>query len=217
MVEKEQSKIHVISTYESKEILNLMLSRGLDRLVLQSAKNNFILDDAVQPFKPSVAETKARAVGEVKQISDMHKLIDNPLKRKGVSVINAFPTDLRSKMLAANIMYYATEDYKNMTAKERRGKSAPMWIRLLGGFSQDLQKIKAENPCMIILSNVSEQSSSSKLEKLRDCLDMFDDIPRIVVTAGIDPLTFMMKHVYYPVSSSIRIGSAAKINSLMDI
>lgn len=217
MIDKENPRINVVSSYDNKEILKLMQSRGLDKVVLQSAKNNFVLNDAVQAFKPHVNDVKTRVVGEQKQISDMYKLLDNPLKRKGVHVINSFPTDLRAKMLAANMMYYATEDYRSMGTKERRGKSAPQWIKLVGGFSQDIQKMRAENPCILIISNVSDQSTQHKLERLRDILDVFDDIPRIVVTGGIDPLTFMMRHIYYPVSSSVRIGSAAKINSLMDM
>ena len=43
---------------------------------------------------------------------------------------------------------------------------------------------------LLIISNIAVNSTMMKIEKLRDIIDSYSHIPRIVVVGGIDPLTF---------------------------
>lgn len=201
----------------NKEIEQLMLTRGLDRLVLANKRSTFFLDEAIVPYKPKVESAKVVTQGAAKQMEVCRRLLDHPLRSAGVFVLNSFPTDLRAKMLASCVMSCAIENWRDMDIRKRKGKSLPMWIRVLGhGEFDQIKNIKEANPSMLIISNVNDESSANKVERLRDILDVFDNIPRIVVTAGSDPITFMMKRVYYPIVGAVRLGSNATIN-VMDL
>lgn len=197
------------------DIEKLMLSRGLDRLVLANKRTTYVLEESVTAFKPIVDSVKTRPLNPKKQITVGLKLLSNPLKGSGVFVINSFPSDLRAKIFASCVMSSACEQHRDMAPTKRKGKSAPVWARLMGnGDFNQINHLREMRPSMLILSNINETASNSKLERLRDIIDAFDDIPRIVVTAGQDPITFMMKRVQYPLSGVMRLGSNEKINLL---
>ena len=52
-------------------------------------------------------------------------------------------------------------------------------------------------PSMLILSNITPNSSAFKLEKVRDMLEFYDNIPRIVVINDTDPVTFLNHKLHY--------------------
>lgn len=199
------------------DIEQFMLSRGLDRLVLANKKMVVDIEQAVTPFKPQIVDVKSKTIGPAKQLSVVTNLYNNPLKDKGVYVLNSFPSDLRAKVVASCIMAKACEAYRGIELRKRQGRSAPKWFRVLGGWSErEHTMLKEERPALLILSNITTESSPSKVEKLRDILDIMDDIPRIVVVGGDDPVSFFAKRVHYPINGAVRLGSNEKVN-LMDI
>lgn len=202
-----------ISTNFDKDLEKLLLTRGMDRLVLANKRATFLVDEVVTHFKPTVKDVVTRRHGTQKQIDVTHKLFKNPLKKNGVFVVNSFPTDTRAKMYAASLMAQASIAWSDLTAQQRRGRSLPLWVRILGsGDFDQIKTIKDSNPCMLVISNINDESSQHKAERLRDILDVFDNIPRIVVTAGEDPISFMMRRVFYPIDGAVRLGSDNRIN-----
>jgi hypothetical protein len=220
---KPKSKIQkdistLVSCIFPKDREKFLLSCGMDRLVIANRRLTFDLLNCVSSFKPKISEVKTRNVGEQKQIECYQKLMANPLKGSGTFVVNSFPTDLRAKQLAAVVMNRAMDIYSDFDNRHRAGRSAPMWIKLTGYSSHDvIKQIRETNPCMLIITNINDESTPYKIEKLRDILDVFDSIPKLVVTAGQDPLTFFARKLYYPVTAAIRIGSDQKITHILDM
>lgn len=202
----------------TKNIEDLMLARGLDRLVLANKRSSFDLVHAITPFKPSVEAVRSKMMGPAGQLNTAKRLLDNPLKVNGLYVVNSFPTDLRAKIFASLIMKRGIERWLEMTPQERKGQSQPMWVRIMGGYGDHdfIKNLKAAKPNLLIITNINDESTQVKVERLRDVLEAFDDIPRVVVTAGSDPVTFMMKRVFYPLVGVVRIGSNEKV-TLMDL
>ena len=58
----------------------------------------------------------------------------------------------------------------------------------------------AEKPSLLVLSNVPSNSTNVKLEKLRDILESYSSVPRIVVTTGEDPITFFNQKLFLPLN-----------------
>lgn len=207
-----------ISCVFSKEREKFLISCGLDRLVIANRRLNFDLVDSVSAFKPSINAVKTRTMGEQKQLEYFQRIMSNPLKGSGTFVFNSFPTDLRAKQLAAIVLNRAVDLYQDVARTHRSGRTAPQWLKLTGYSSGDLIKsTKESNPSLLIITNVNDESTPHKVERLRDLLECFDNIPKIVVTAGQDPLTFFAKRLYYPVSGAIRIGSDQKVTNLLDM
>lgn len=207
-----------ISCNFKKEREKLLLACGLDRLVLANKRHSYDLADSVSSFKPSIAGVKTRNLGEPKQLEYFQKIMDNPLRGNGTYVLNSFPTDLRAKQLAAVVMNRCVEHHADINNKFRKGRNLPMWIKLVGYGGPDIiNQIRNSNPCAIFISNLTDESTQFKLEKLRDILEIFDSIPKYIVTAGQDPLTFFARKMFYPVTGAIRVGSATKVSNILDM
>jgi hypothetical protein len=91
----------------------------------------------------------------------------------------------------------------------------PLWYRVYGCLSDSLRdRPIQEMPCMLILSNVNEGSSNFKLEKVRDLLEKYSEIPRIVVTGGEPPCDLFANKLYYPMRAGFYIGPSNAIREV---
>jgi hypothetical protein len=83
-------------------------------------------------------------------------------------------------------------------------KANVVWHTLYGDFNnrilREYDEIDGKSPpSLIVLSNLTPNSTNVKLEKARDILERFADIPRIVVCAGEDPMSFFTTRLYSPI------------------
>lgn len=86
---------------------------------------------------------------------------------------------------------------------ERLGHLAKVeWERVYNTYNNHLLKTYGErerendDPTMIVLSNLSPLSDSVALGKVRDVLARFSSIPRVVVAAKEDPISFAATRLY---------------------
>jgi hypothetical protein len=63
-------------------------------------------------------------------------------------------------------------------------------------------------PSMLIISNLAENSTAMKIEKCKDLLEKFPNIPRVVVVAGTDPVSFAATQLHVPAHGICYISSA---------
>lgn len=141
----------------------------------------------------------------------LEKLVANPIGSPLTLCIASFPTDLRAKHLAQYIMLCAIQAY---TAQSRHGKVMPVWHRVYGGFGDSLRDSN-DVPCLIVIANVSvKESSSAKIEKVRDILEKFPQVPRIVVVGGEMPFSLFATRLNYPLTKSILIGPDASTREI---
>lgn len=204
-----------------KPIQKMMTTRGLPGIVLQGERLSYDIEDAVVAFKPDLGDkVKSKLINVPSQLKVIDRLLTNPLQGHPIVCLNSYPTDLRATCVAANIMEAAFFKYLE-GQKSRKPVGQPYWVRLYSDrWAGYIEDIREKKPSLLIISNITSESSQQRLEKLRDCLDFFDRIPRIVVTGTSskeNPMEFFANRLHYPLNHAIQIGPANKINSLLDV
>ncbi len=203
------SEVKIKFTAEERKKI---LAYGCDSIVFREPAFN--LSEAVTGFKPAIENVKTKLISDTKQIAMVNDIIENPLRNR-VICISSFPSDARAKSLAAYLMLKAVEKYGVSSPAARRGKGVPQWHRVTGGYKDKYRDEKlAMRPAMLVLSNITSESTPSKLEKVRDILDMYEGITRVVVLGGKNPVDFFSERMFYPLDYSIWLGSKSKVNIL---
>lgn len=207
----------------SNERVKALRAQGVDSSVFQSLRRPFSLDDALEtitPFVPkwlpedySIPKTSVR-----RQISSLYKMLNNPMYGSPIVCIGSMVTDERAKFLAMTFMDIAIQQMKDGAQK---GKRMPKWHKLLGNYQDELRDSKERpNYAMLVLTNVAPDSTPVKLEKLRDILEMYDSVPRIVVVNGSDPVSFFAEKIRMPLERAFYLNNKGRhtaSKSLLDI
>ena len=84
-------------------------SRGVDGACFAGSRNEFVFEEAAMRMKPNLNNVIVKAIGTKRQTSMLHSVLENPLRGAPVIGIGSFPTDMRAKMLAVNIMNRAID------------------------------------------------------------------------------------------------------------
>lgn len=199
----------------------LLKSQGVDGTAMQVMRSPFLLDDALVSITPMVPKWLPEdyvipKTNVPRQISACQRMLTNPLHGSPITCIGSMVTDERAKFLAMNIMDVAIDMQRSGSHK---GKLLPVWHRVMGGFPDALRDAKTKsNMSMLIITNVGPDSTQHKLEKVRDLLELYDNIPRIVVVNGCDPITFFAEKMRMPLQFAIMLNSARSDKAdLMDI
>ena len=74
-----------------------------------------------------------------------------------------------------------------------------VWNPIYGGFENKLMDDDVQPPTMIVITNLTPLSTNLKLEKTRDLLEKFQNIPRVIVSTGMDPISFAFTRLFVPV------------------
>lgn len=197
--------------------MKLLKSRGVDGYAFSLARSPFVLEDALIRIKPKVEwlpeDFVMRSISIKKQINNIDKVLQNPLRGSYTMAIGSYPSDTRAKLLAANFMNRAIDA---QIGGLHRGRAYPLWHRLMGNFKDPLRDGETEHFSMLVLTNVGIDSSQVKIEKLRDILEKFDNVPKIVVVNGGDPVSFFAEKVRLPLNYAFYLSAEQKA-SIMDI
>jgi hypothetical protein len=75
------------------------------------------------------------------------------------------------------------------------------WHTLTGAFKDkirddDVVGADAMSSSLLVISNIAQNSTNIKIEKLRDLLEIYSSKPRIVVLGGMNPMDFAQKILY---------------------
>lgn len=129
-----------------------------------------------------------RIIEASKQRESYDNFVLNPT-RPMVYVVCGNPDDSKAKYFAAHLAFHHIK---------KLGHRADIhWEPLFGGFENSLIRKDVE-PTMIIISNLAENSTTVKLEKARDIIERFPNVPRVVVCCGEDPISFASTKLYVP-------------------
>jgi len=190
--------------------VKLLKSQGVDGTALQVMRQPFLLDDALVSITPMVPKwlpedypipkTSVR-----RQVETCYRLLSNPLHGSPIIGIGSMVTDERAKFMAMNIMNAAIDQQRSGSHK---GKMLPVYHRVMGGFHDELLAEKTRrNISMLIIANVGIDSTQLKIEKVRDLLEKYDNIPRIVVVNGCDPVSFFAEKMRMPMQFALMLNS----------
>jgi hypothetical protein len=80
-----------------------------------------------------------------------------------------------------------------------------VWESITSSFENPA--MQAENVSMLILTNLTPRSSNLKFEKTRDLLERHAGVPKVLVVAGEDPLSFAATRLHVPCHAIAYFGS----------
>jgi hypothetical protein len=107
-------------------------------------------------------------------------------------------------------MAIACEQHRN--GQHKPGRALPLWYRVYGGFPNPLvDKPTQETPSLLIIANVGTASSQIKIEKVRDLIEKYSEIPKIVVTGGEAPCNLFANRLHSPLRAGIYLGPDNRI------
>lgn len=173
-----------------ERVLPILKNRGMNRSVLASKPFEFkpiSFTSNIEGLVPKMFKAK-------KQLKWFQDFLDNPFEPRSYCLVSA-PNDAQAKLLAAFMMQHAA-------VHGSRTQALPLWHDLTGGFNNPLlneKNVKASNCSLLVLNNVGAQSTQPKLEKLRDIIESYPGIPKVIVATGCDPFMFFTRHLYLPV------------------
>ncbi len=127
--------------------------------------------------------------------------------------ISGTGTDSTAKFVAAWMYAQLLTAYKELASKEAFAFGKPVWHTLTGSFKdeyRDERRHGKSKPSAFILTNVPSDSSQIKIEKLRDILELYNDVPRIVVTTGMDPVEFFTNKLHFPLNGGIMVANKSR-------
>lgn len=222
-VEDQEFNLDLDFTFDTQR-MKILKSRGVDGYAFSLAKSKFRVYDSLERIRPDTSflpeAHEIRSISIKKQAKCLERLLNKPLRSVGTgytAVIGSYPSDVRAKLIALNIMNNAIDDQISGRFKNT-GRAYPLWHPLMGGFHDSLRDSDDKPLSMLIITNVSADSSQPKLEKLRDLLEKYHSIPKIVVVNGCDPVSFFLRYVRQPINYAIYVnGITEKAISIMDI
>lgn len=211
----KKSGVKVALDKRNTSVKKQMMSKGLPKSIWSYSA--FKLEDKVSSFVSKVEGLRDKRIEKAKQIYNMERIINEPFLGPYVTCISGIPHDINAKLLGAYIMMKATsmqmhkEELDRKQQKYLKDKGFPMWHNLYGGFDNSIitkTTGSAYKPSLIVLSNVTIDSTAPKIEKLRDILEAYSSIPRIVIASGTDPLTFFHSRLHSNLNFCCLLGSA---------
>lgn len=119
-----------------------------------------------------------------------------------VYCISGNPDDSKAKYFAAflSIHHFTTVVGANVR-----------WVPMWGGFTNPLvDKLNefSTKPTMLVIYNLATCATNVKLDKVRDILEAYPGIPRIVINAGEDPISFMSGRLNHEVHAVMYFSEA---------
>ena len=189
-----------------------LIGRGVPPADFIHGMSSFDVLSNVVKYETDIPGVLSKVVSIPKQIRVIESLNENPIRAQYAVCINSFPSDQIAKHLAIHIMDRAAQAW---VKRHKPGRTLPIWHRVFGGLSDPLRdKDPGDIPSLLVISNVNDASSAYKLEKVRDLLEKYSHVPRIVVTSSRDPITFFATKLHYPINAGIHLGPANRVKEL---
>lgn len=197
-----------VNNKRSKQMEKVLLSRGVDYTNLLRVNTGFSFAESLVRIDGNIPNIVRQSVPIKKQYTAIQSILNNPLKSKYTLGISSFPSDLRAKQLAIMIMRNAIVQMNKKHIK----KEYPLWHKLTGSYKDFIRDMDDQMMAsMLILSGITDESTALKVEKLRDILEKYPNIPRVVVIGGVDPITFFANKLHLPLTAGIFLGPENRV------
>lgn len=146
-----------------------------------------------RPFGLESEKLTDKIIDEEAQEASLRLFMEDP-ERPLIYSISGNPADTKAKYFAA---YLVAAHIKAVGIKAN-----PVWYPIYEGFGNPLMEPKDESsPSLIVLTNLTLNASNMKLSKARDIIEKYDSIPRLIVSAGCDPISFTATKLYCEVNA----------------
>jgi hypothetical protein len=173
-----------MATFELPDINPMLCNYGAPK---------FLADVATSTNLNNVSEIQVRSptggilrrITTESQLTVLNKTLHETYGKAWLYTITSKIYQRRSQLMAAHIASHFY-DY-------RTGNWELRWHLLLGDFKDNLREKYNDNLSLLIIDGLTIDSSNLKFEKCYDLLEMYNDIPRILVSSGCDPIELMIK------------------------
>lgn len=142
-------------------------------------------------FATEAEQLNAKVFEPSTQDKSLIQFMDNPAAPM-IFGVSGNPDDSKAKYFAAYLV--------DLHMKHLGVQANPVWATMYSGFDNPYMNNDAARPTLLVLSNLTPNSTTLKLEKTRDLIEANPDIPRIVVCAGMDPVSFLTTRLHVPVN-----------------
>lgn len=168
----------------------------------------FDLEHHVRSINSQVEGLKPIRIKKERQLKEFERVCEQPFDDPYLMVIASSPNDMRAKLAAAFLLEKAMARFR----KGGISGSLPLWHTITGAFADKFRDNETSlKPSMLILSTVVKDSSNVKVEKLRDLLEQFNAVPRVVVLSGQDPLSFVNTRLFLAMNYCLNISQSARV------
>lgn len=199
----------------SKQRESFLKSRGVDYPSFLTKTQQIDLENCFVRISTEIKGVVTKSISVNRQLKAFDKLLLKPLSNPMTIGIGSYPTDLKARQMAVSLINRMMDQQLTTKSRALRSKSAPLWYRVYGGFNCPIRdKNDHDYPCALFLTNVCIDSTAPKIEKVRDLLDKFSDVVRVVVIAGQDPLTFFANQLHYPLDLGFYLGPETRYRDL---
>ena len=141
---------------------------------------------------------RRRSINIPRQVEYLRMMLHTRVASPYVACIAEPYADSRAKLLASHILGNYIE---------HKPGHMPLWHTVLGMFKDRLRdKSVQRKPDFLVISNVAENSSHTKIELVKDILTMYDNIPRIVVLGGSDPIKFFAEVLHCELNYAVLLS-----------
>jgi len=101
--------------------------------------------------------------------------------------------------------------------RQRLGvNSDVVWEPVFNGYDNPILK-SVTQPSLIVLSNLSVKSNHLKYDKAKDVIERFATIPKIVIVAGEDPISFAAQRLHVPAHGIAYFANAKASKNVTEI
>ena len=183
-----------LNQYSRNTIANA-LSAGASKQVLSRA--SFKLMKMLRPITVATANS-SRLISHKEQYDDYMTIWNDPFHGPYIYTIASTPHDMHAQMVACNLFLHVLQNHT----------SQAIWHPIYGNAFNDI--VLQDDIPFMILSNVPFNMTRNKIERLRDILTQYSNIPRIIVTTGADPVNFMWDRLGMDVEYVAYLGDKSK-------
>lgn len=185
-----------------KATLGRAIAGGASRAL--ATARPFMLKDQLRNITVATDQGN-KPISKNRQFKDWKGLWEDPYFAPYTLVISSSPSELMSHMVGMRLFLRANA----MTKKDPEIKGRPLWHTIYGGIGEDKlrDRVKDTEINFLVLSNVPDNATPYKLEKLRDILSRYNHIPKVVVTSAACPIEFMSDTIRMPANFAIYLGA----------
>lgn len=143
-----------------------------------------------KPFAVESERLNSRIMSADIQRNSLRQWIKNPTSPINYCVSGS-PDDSKAAYFAAYLL--------SVHIKHLGSRATPVWETLYGGYGEPEIMNRSENlgaPTILVIHNLAINSVSSKIGKAQDLIERFPNIPKIIVAAGEDPISFMSMRLF---------------------
>lgn len=169
---------------QDEQSIKLLKSRGIPNF-----KKSFNIKGSI-----GVIAYEDNTISINTQLNWLKSIIDKTPNIPFIYTISTDHNTIKAKAIAGLIaLAYFSKGMK----KSIENKGLPLWHNVYGGYKDPLRDENTINNInLLIVDNIAKNSTDVKLEKARDLLEKYDNIPRIVIATGLDPFSLIREKLY---------------------